>query len=138
MQPVVAPSRSSHTRSVLARFLGRFSGKGIFTDVTRLIALRTSSRSAAGLGVAARARSRMAGTTDLACWSICEIPPRTPDFFRRVGARSQAEPTVELTAGAGVRDPDKKMLSAAAETQRSNSAGALTPSKRTTLTTTRS
>jgi hypothetical protein len=59
MHPVVAPSRSSQTRSVLARFLDRLSGNGIFTEVTRLIALRTSSRSAAKTNAAinaARAR----------------------------------------------------------------------------------
>src|SRR5215831_14710669 len=37
MQPVVPPSRSSHTRSVFARFRARISGNGIF-DVTRLMA----------------------------------------------------------------------------------------------------
>src|SRR5688572_24619859 len=81
MHPVVAPSRSSHTRSVLARLRARFSGYGIFTDVTRLMALRTSSRSAAWPGAATRASSRLARTRDLACWNICEIPPNEPPNF---------------------------------------------------------
>src|SRR6185503_8469219 len=75
MHPVVAPSRSSHTRSVLARFLARFSGYGIFTDVTRLMALRTSSRSAAVEETAGTQASRLARKTDLAGWNIWKNPP---------------------------------------------------------------
>src|SRR6202035_2252342 len=65
MQPVVAPSRSSHTRSVRARLRSKFSGNGILTDVTRLMALRTSSRSAALAQVSAAATSRHARGRDL-------------------------------------------------------------------------
>src|SRR6185503_16220771 len=99
MHPVVAPSRSSHTRSVLARFLARFSGYGIFTDVTRLMALRTSSRSAAVEDAAATQASRLARKTDLAGWNIWKNPPvdlRAPRTKRRLGPPIKVEPTVQL------------------------------------------
>src|SRR5712671_395392 len=70
MHPVVAPSRSSQTRSVLARFLDRPSGNGIFTEVTRLMALRTSSRSAATAEVNPTPSNRLATRRDLNGWNM--------------------------------------------------------------------
>src|SRR5258708_36071670 len=74
MHPVVAPSRSSQTRSVLARFLERVSGNGIFTDVMRLMALRTSSRSAATVDVNATPSNRLATRRDLHGWNMWVKP----------------------------------------------------------------
>src|SRR5215475_6933234 len=74
MHPVVAPSRSSQTRSVLARFLDRFSGNGIFTEVTRLMALRTSSRSAATVEVNATPSNRLVRRADLNGWNMWVHP----------------------------------------------------------------
>src|SRR5262245_14796421 len=73
MHPVVAPSRSSHTRSVLARFLVRLSGNGILTEVTRFMTLRTSSRSAAFAGERIVTR-RPARRRDHANFGIGETP----------------------------------------------------------------
>src|SRR5262249_57796208 len=70
MQPVVVPPRSSQTRSVFALFLVRLSGYGIFTDVTRLMTLRTSSRSAAETGMHATPDSRIASVRHAGFWSI--------------------------------------------------------------------
>src|SRR5262245_6640063 len=76
MQPVVAPSRSSQTRSVFARFRGRFSGNGIFTEVMRLIALRTSSRSAAFAPTHEIHSTRPAKISECARHDICHPPIR--------------------------------------------------------------
>src|SRR5437899_7181498 len=70
MQPVVVPPRSSQTRSVLARFLVRVSGYGIFTEVTRLMTLRTSSRSAAETGMLAVPNSTIASIRYAGLWSM--------------------------------------------------------------------
>src|SRR5215467_10888633 len=70
MQPVVVPPRSSQTRSVLARLLVRVSGYGIFTDVTRLMTLRTSSRSAAETGIHAAPNGRIISIRYAGFWSI--------------------------------------------------------------------
>ena len=78
-------SRSSHTRSVLARFLERFSGYGIFTDVIRLMALRTSSRSAALAGVSTRPSRTMLRRRDLSDWNIWENLPREPQSNKKCG-----------------------------------------------------
>src|SRR6266480_6667901 len=110
MQPVVAPSRSNHTRSVLARFLVRFSGNGIFTDVTRLMALRTSSRSAALMEVGATARSKHARRRGLIGWNIWENLRKSRSTQRRPGivfplARGRVQ--VELPTAAEVRHGEK-------------------------------
>src|SRR5258707_11719461 len=84
MHPVVAPSRSSQTRSVLARFLGRPSGNGIFTEVTRLMALRTSSRSAATVEVNATPSNRLATRRDLNGWNMW-VKPSVGKSFQRSG-----------------------------------------------------
>src|SRR5262249_2806334 len=103
MHPVVAPSRSSQTRSVFARFLDRVSGNGILPDVMRLMALRTSSRSAARAGATTRADSRIARRTGLADWNIWEIlgesrsPPRND--LSPICPLEEVEPTVELLIG---------------------------------------
>src|ERR1700730_17350656 len=98
MHPVVAPSRSSQTRSVFARFLVRVSGYGILTDVTRLMTLRTSSRSAALAGVSTTPSSRLAMRRGLVGGSIWENPPGEARFARAtwigVLLRSETEPTV--------------------------------------------
>src|SRR5258705_6296634 len=84
MHPVVAPSRSSQTRSVLARFLDRPSGNGIFTEVTRLMALRTSSRSAATAEVNATPSNRLATRRDLNGWNMW-VKPSVGKRFQRSG-----------------------------------------------------
>src|SRR5882672_292502 len=84
MHPVVAPSRSSQTRSVLARFLDRPSGNGIFTEVTRLMALRTSSRSAATAEVNATPSNRLATRRDLNGWNMW-VKPSVGKSFQRSG-----------------------------------------------------
>src|SRR5882757_7871034 len=84
MHPVVAPSRSSQTRSVLARFLDRLSGNGIFTEVTRLMALRTSSRSAATVEVNATPSNRLATRRDLNGWNMW-VKPSVGKSFQRSG-----------------------------------------------------
>src|SRR6266850_6301897 len=84
MHPVVAPSRSSQTRSVLARFLDRPSGNGIFTEVTRLMALRTSSRSAATAEVNATPSNRLATRRDLNGWNM-RVKPSVGKSFQRSG-----------------------------------------------------
>src|SRR5580693_1768498 len=115
MQPVVAPSRSNHTRSVFARFRCKFSGNGILTDVTRLMALRTSSRSAALAQVSAAATSRHARRRDLIGWNIWETSKgarvRRGDWGSHVlcGPLPGADPKLELLTGAGVRQCGKKM-----------------------------
>src|SRR5436190_18281012 len=103
MQPVVAPSRSNHTRSVFARFLVRFSGNGIFTDVTRLMALRTSSRSAALMEVGATARSKHA-RRGLIGWNIWEISGRAA--VRR-GDQGSFSPWPEAESRLNSRQPLK-------------------------------
>src|SRR5215468_9534587 len=102
MHPVVVPSRSSHTRSVLARFLVRFSGNGILTEVTRFMTFRTSSRSAAFAGDRrvtrrpARRRDRMdcgiGGSPEASC-ALDQL---------------EAKVTVELSTGSEVSTPGKK------------------------------
>src|SRR6202030_1330990 len=84
MHPVVAPSRSSQTRSVFARFLERVSGNGIFTDVMRLMALRTSSRSAATVDVNATPSNRLATRRDLNGWNM-SVKPSVGKSFQRSG-----------------------------------------------------
>src|SRR6266481_3225234 len=84
MHPVVAPSRSSQTRSVLARFLDRPSENGIFTEVTRLMALRTSSRSAATAEVNATPSNRLATRRDLNGWNMW-VKPSVGKSFQRSG-----------------------------------------------------
>src|SRR5258708_30531478 len=84
---VVAPSRSSQTRSVLARFLDRPSGNGIFTEVTRLMALRTSSRSAATAEVNATPSNRLATRRDLNGWNMWVKPSVGKSFQRSGGAQ---------------------------------------------------
>src|ERR1700719_36245 len=93
MHPVVAPSRSSQTRSVLARFLERVSGNGIFTDVMRLMALRTSSRSAAPAGVNATPSNRLARRS-LIGWNMSVKPSERAEV--RSGAPQPDFPLVSL------------------------------------------
>src|SRR5712664_1417595 len=85
MQPVVVPPRSSQTRSVFARFLVRVSGYGIFTDVTRLMTLRTSSRSAAETGIHAVPNSRIASVRCADLGSIGNTFPNRVDTQREYG-----------------------------------------------------
>src|SRR5262245_3361935 len=103
----MAPSRSSHTRSVLARFRARFSGYGIFTDVTRLMALRTSSRSAACDEAAPTPSSKVAKRKGLAGWNIWENPPEETtaltDERKTDPSVRKVEPTVELSTVTEVR-----------------------------------
>src|SRR5262249_57570580 len=91
MQPVVVPPpRSSQTRSVLARFLVRFSGYGILTDVTRLTTLRTSSRSAADAGGQEMPCSRTASTKSVDFWSIGNaFPGRAHSFVTELRAQGR-------------------------------------------------
>src|SRR5260370_11655432 len=97
MQPVVAPSRSSQTRSVFARFLDRPSGNGIFTEVTRLMALRTSSRSAATVEVNATPSNRLATRRDLNGWNMW-VKPFVGKSFQRSGGPQVALFTPGLEA----------------------------------------
>src|SRR5258705_5915650 len=54
MHALVEPLESSWTRSVRDRLLLSLGGNGIFTPATRLITIRTCSRSAACDGVSTR------------------------------------------------------------------------------------
>src|SRR5215831_18973706 len=111
MHPVVAPSRSSHTRSVLARFLVRFSGNGILTEVTRFMTLRTSSRSAALAGERTVTR-RPTRIRDHADCGIGESPEASR-IHLGVAWIGQIKATGELSRGSEVSTRGKKSPRAA-------------------------
>src|SRR5260370_39982711 len=100
MHPVVAPSLSSQTRSVHARLLDRPSGNGIFTEVTRLMALRTSSRSAATAEVNATPSNRLATRRDLNGWNMWG-KPCVGKSFQRSGGPQLAHCTEGLLSKTG-------------------------------------
>src|SRR5260370_12616243 len=100
MHPVAASSRSSQTRSVLARFLDRPSGNGIFTEVTRLMALRTSSRSAATAEVNATPSNRLATRRDLNGWNMW-VKPSVGKSFQRSGGPQMSPFTEGLECNLG-------------------------------------